>query len=96
VGRLREVKDSLRAMLSLRCMRVGSSRASFKGVEDRQILRAHIKRDEVSSPVVPWATSNGDGYCMCGNPEWGKVVRAGPCDGGLPETEYLVYLRLLE
>ena len=61
----------------------------LKGVEDGPIFRAHIKRDEVSSPVVPWATANGDGG-VCGVPGWGEVVRAGPPCGGFSKTEHLV------
>ena len=68
---------------------------NLKRFEDRPILRAHIKRDEVLSPAVSRATTNRDG-CMCGNPRWGEVVSAGPVGEGLPKTKDLVYLRLLE
>ncbi len=95
MGRLREVKDSVRARWSLSCMRGGSSIGHPQGVEDGPILRAQIKRDEVPSPVMPRATTDGSG-CMCGDPRWGEVVRAGPPGGGFPKTEDLVYLRLLE
>ena len=73
----------------------GLKEGILKGVEDGHILLTHVKRDEVSSPIVPRATSSGDG-CGCGSPKWGEVVRAGPPGGGFPKTKDLVYLRLLE
>jgi len=70
MGRLREVKDSLRARRSLNCMRGGLGRLSIRGSRmDQYSLRAHVKRDEVSYTVVPRATANGD-VCMCGGPGW--------------------------
>ncbi len=54
----------------------------LKGIEDGQVFRAHVERDEVPSPVVPWVTSGGeDGES--GVPAWGEVVRAGPPRGSL-------------
>jgi len=73
----------------------GFKEVALDGIEDGPILRAHIKRDEAPSPDVPWATSNGDG-CMCGDPGWGKVVRADPPGGGFHKTQDSVYLRLPE
>jgi hypothetical protein len=73
----------------------GLKEGILKGVDEGPIFLAHIKRDEVSSPVVPRATAYGDG-CGCGNPGWGEVVRSGPSGGDFPETEDSVYLQLLE
>jgi len=73
----------------------GFKEVILEGVEDEPILRAHIKRDEMSNPVVSWATTNKDG-CMYGDPEWGEVVRAGPLGEGFPKTEDVVYLRMME
>ena len=69
----------------------------LKGVEEGPIVLAHIKRDEgsASSPIVPRATTNGDG-CGCGSLGWREVARAVPSGGGFPKTKDLVYLRLLE
>ena len=39
----------------------------LEGVEDGAIFLAHVKRDEVISPVVPRATTSRDG-CRCGIP----------------------------
>ena len=60
-------------------------------VEDGPILRARVKRDEVPCAVVPGSTANGN-RCVCVNPGRGKVLRAGPPDGGFPKKEDLVYL----
>ena len=57
----------------------------LKGVEEGPIFLAHIKRNEVSSSVVPRATPNGDG-CGCDSPGWGEVVRAGSYGRGFPDT----------
>jgi len=63
-------------------------------VEDGPILRAHVKREEVPCAVVSRPTTSGDG-CVGGNPGWGKVLRAGPPGGGIPNTKDLVYISLL-
>jgi len=73
----------------------GLKEGILKGVEEEPIFLAHIKRDELSSPVVPRATPNGDD-CGCGSPGWEGVVRAVPSGGSFPETEDSVYLRLRE
>ena len=67
----------------------------FKEIEDGPELRAQIKRDDVSWPVVPWASADRDG-CVCGAPGWGEVASAGLRGGCFPNTENSVYLRLLE
>ena len=67
----------------------GLNKGIYEGVEDGPIFLAHVKRDEVTSPVVPRATTKGNG-CRCGIPGWVEVLRAFPFGGGFPETEDLV------
>jgi hypothetical protein len=67
----------------------GLKKGILEGVEDGPIFLAHVKCDEVTSPVVPRTTTNRDG-CGCGIPEWGEVLRAGPSCGSFSETEDLV------
>ena len=55
----------------------------LEGVDDGPVFLADIKRDEVSRPVVPRATSRGNGR-MCGIPGWVEVSRTGPPSGCFP------------
>ncbi len=63
----------------------GFKKGILQGVYNRQVVRAQIKCDEVSRPVVPRATASGNSL-MCGIPGWGEVVRVGPLGGGFPKT----------
>ena len=61
----------------------GFRKVLLEGVDDGPVVLAHIKRDEVSYPVVTWATTEWD-VCMCGNPGWGEVASASPPGGCFP------------
>ena len=54
----------------------------LEGVDDRPVSLAHIKGDEVSRTLVPWATACGNGR-MCVIPGWWEVSSAGPLSGCL-------------
>jgi len=64
-------------------------------VDDGTVFLAHVKRDEVSRPVVPRATARDNGR-MCGIPGLGEVSRASPSSGCFPYADDLVYLWLLQ